>query len=153
MFNEKEQMSSADNKELKLKLASLYFYISKRLGIKETPKIKLTNSQKNADKKIKGLTGYYDHTTKTIKVYITERHEIDVLRSFCHELIHHFQNERGILNSNKSSNNNQQHYAQNDLHLRKMEYQAFLLGSILFRDWQDQQKYGHLKIEPPLPVI
>ena len=31
-------------------------------------------------------------------------------------------------------------YAQNDPWLRQMEKQAYLLGNILFRDWEDQKK-------------
>ncbi len=32
------------------------------------------------------------------------------------------------------------HYAQNDTELRKAEKQAYLLGNMIFRDWEDSKK-------------
>jgi len=135
---------------LKQKIASLYSYLSNHLRILEVPN--LIFSKKNAF----GLTGYYDHGTKTIRIYITDRLDTDILRSFAHEIIHHWQNERGTLQSNKNTSmptnhDTLPHYAQNDMWLRKREMEAYLFGNILFRDWQDENRNGSPKITPFLP--
>mgnify|MGYP000881573621 CR=1 FL=1 len=129
-------------------LASLYSYLSHKLGIKTSPKLKLVNSNANSKNPF-GFTGHYNPDTKEIALYITNRHNTDILRSFAHEIIHHWQNERGTLNNNTNSTNTA--YAQTDSWLRKREYEAYLFGNILFRDWQDEQRYGVPEKSPTLP--
>jgi hypothetical protein len=138
--------------EFKKKLASLYSYLAKHLQVKEAPKITLTNSKKNSTTPF-GLTGYYDHKTKTIRLYVTDRHETDILRSFAHEVIHHWQNENGTLHPEGEGADVQTHahYAQDDQNLRKREMEAYLFGNILFRDWQDENRYGPPKTQPLMP--
>lgn len=128
--------ASQKKKNLKSKVASLYASMSKRLKIKQAPKLIFTNDPTNANKSF-GMTGYYNNGDKTIRIYITDRHPTDILRSFAHEVIHHWQNEHGQL-----GNETKPHYTQNDPQLRKKEMEAYLLGNILFRDWQDEQRYG-----------
>jgi hypothetical protein len=129
---------------LKSKLGSLYAYMSRRLHIKNTPKLKLTNDFENSKKSF-GVTGYYEPASQLVNIFITERHPTDILRSFAHEIVHHWQNERGQLKSVSSSQ-----YTQKDLHMRKKEMEAYLLGNILFRDWQDEKRYGSPKKAPML---
>lgn len=143
--------------EFKEKLASLLTYLTKHLQLKESPaSLRIVNSKKNADNPF-GLTGHYDHTTKKITLYITDRHDTDILRTFAHEIIHHWQNERGVLHpedgksSETTSNDAKPHYAQNNMWLRKREMEAYLFGCILFRDWQDEQRMGPPPQEPVLP--
>lgn len=126
--------------ELKQRLASLYANMAKRLGIKQHPKIVFSHDAANAEEEF-GKTAYYDPISKLIRVYTTKRHPTDILRSFAHELIHHWQNEHGALPTSQSG---QAHYAQKDPVLRKREMEAYLLGNILFRDWQDENRYGKL---------
>ena len=127
------------------------------LQLKEPPaSLKVINSKRNAEEKVIGLTGHYDHQTKQITLYITDRHETDILRSFAHEVIHHWQNERGVLHpENKGvamgDNDAGPHYAQNNPWLRKREMEAYLFGNIIFRDWQDEQRMGPPPQEPFLP--
>lgn len=121
---------------LKPKMASLYDYLARRLQISQAPKLILTHDAVNAKQPF-GKTGYYDHADKSIRIYITNRHPTDILRSFAHEVIHHWQNQHGKLGSQTDP-----HYAQNDQGLRKCEMEAYLLGNIIFRDWQDEQRYG-----------
>lgn len=138
--------------DLKNRLASLYSNMAKRLGIKTAPKIVFTHSLKNAEEPF-GKTAYYDPASKTVKIYITERHATDILRSFAHELIHHWQNEHNAL---PVSSVGQNHYAQKDQILRKREMEAYLFGNMLFRDWQDENRYGslneNLKINDPTHI-
>ena len=76
---------------------------------------------------------------QTIVIFITNRHPKDILRSFCHEMIHHIQNERGDLNMGDSSSPT---YAQDDKHMRNMEKEAYLEGNLLLRDFEDNKKYN-----------
>jgi hypothetical protein len=122
-------------------LASLYKSMSERLNIKDVPRTLLVDSKKNA-KLLLGGTGSYNGEDKTIRLYTTNRHPKDVLRTFAHEVIHHWQQQNGKLDElykDKESDKDPQ-YAQNDPHLRKMEKQAYLLGNVLFRDWEDDEK-------------
>jgi hypothetical protein len=50
-------------------------------------------------------TGGYDPVTSTIVLYISNRHIKDILRSYCHEMIHHSQaldNKDFVLRTYKS---------------------------------------------------
>ncbi len=132
--------------DIKQRLASLYAYLAKKLQLRETPKVKFTNDEKNAENPF-GMTGYYEPKTKAIVLYITDRHDTDILRSFAHEVIHHWQNENGTLTSNEANG----HYAQENENLRKREMEAYLFGNILFRDWQDENRYGPPKKQPLMP--
>jgi hypothetical protein len=137
--------------DLKTKMASLYAYLARRLGIQLVPRLVFTNSLENANNPF-GLTGHYDHDTNTIKLYITNRHDTDVLRSFAHEIIHHWQNLRGVLHPKGHENHDViPHYAQDDPWLRKREMEAYLFGNILFRDWQDENRMGPPQVQPFLP--
>jgi len=152
-----EQEKTLTSPEFKKKLGSLLAYLVKHLQLKTLPSaLKLINSKKNADNPF-GLTGHYDHKTHGITLYITDRHDTDILRSFAHEVIHHWQNERGVLHPEDSGvkmpidNETKPHYAQENDWLRKREMEAYLFGNILFRDWQDEQRMGPPTKEPFLP--
>ena len=116
---------------------ALYGDAKEKFDIKQAPKLILRQDEKNA-KMLFGRTAFYQPDTQTIVVYITNRHPKDILRSYCHELIHHVQNERGDLKMGDSSNPK---YAQDDDHLRKMEMEAYLKGNLLLRDFEDNFKY------------
>lgn len=124
---------------LKQRLASLYAYLSKHLGIKEIPRVIFRNSQENADDKIYGLTGHYNPENKTIVIYTTDRMDNEILRSFAHECVHAFQDQKGTLNSNDPQG---EHYAQENPQLRRCEAEAYMLSGLLFRDWSDLNRYG-----------
>ena len=115
----------------------LYQDAKEKYDIKQAPKLILRQDEKNADM-LFGRTAFYQPETQTIVVYTTNRHPKDILRSYCHELIHHVQNERGDLKMGDSSNPK---YAQDDDHLRKMEMEAYLKGNLLLRDFEDNFKY------------
>ena len=85
-----------------------------------------------------GKTAFYESENDTVNVYVNNRHPKDILRSISHELVHHTQNCRGQLSNISTAG--EQGYAQNDLHLREMERQAYELGNMCFRDWEDGYK-------------
>ena len=123
--------------KFKRAFVELYKDAKDKFNIKEAPKLFLREDEKNA-KKIFGRTAYYDPEESTIVVFITNRHPKDILRSYCHELIHHVQNERGDLKMGDASSPT---YAQDDEHMRKMEKEAYLEGNLLLRDFEDNFKY------------
>ena len=118
-------------------LKELYKDAKEKYDIQKAPKLILRQDDSNA-KKLFGRTAYYTPSTQTIVLFITNRHPKDILRSYCHEMIHHIQNERGDLIMGDSSSPK---YAQEDKHMRKMEMEAYLKGNLLLRDFEDNFKY------------
>ena len=119
--------------ELKEALGEIYKKAQEQFNIQNTPKLHLKQDEENAQG-IFGKTAYYDPTSMSVVLYITNRHDKDICRSFAHELIHHVQNERGDLDMGDTFSPT---YAQDDKHLRQMEMEAYLKGNMLFRDWED----------------
>jgi hypothetical protein len=122
--------------ELKKALGEIFKKAKEQFGIQNTPKLHLKEDEENAQD-IFGKTAYYDPTEQSVVLYITNRHDKDICRSFAHELIHHVQNERGDLDMGDATSPT---YAQDDKHMRKMEMEAYLKGNLLFRDWEDWMK-------------
>ena len=69
---------------------ALYQDAKEKYNIQQQPKLILRKDEENANM-LFGKTAYYDPSSQTIVVYITNRHPKDILRSFCHEIIHHVQ--------------------------------------------------------------
>ena len=106
-----------------------------KLGFKRPPGLFFADSKENAELDF-GKTAYYDPGKKEIVVFVTNRHNKDVLRSIAHEVVHHMQALRGDFDKIKSGDLSPG-YAQKNPFLRKMEAEAYLLGNLLFRDWED----------------
>ena len=124
--------------EYKQKFGELYRDAKDKFSIQQAPKLLLRQDEKNAEE-VFSRTAYYDPEELTIVIFITNRHPKDILRSFCHEMIHHVQNERGDLRFGDATNPK---YAQEDDHMRKMEKEAYLEGNLLLRDHEDNKKYN-----------
>mgnify|MGYP001446680120 FL=1 len=124
--------------EYKETFGDLYRNAKDKFNIQQAPKLLLRQDEENAQD-VFGRTAYYEPEEKTIVIFITNRHPKDILRSFCHEMIHHVQNERGDLNIGDASSPT---YAQDDKHMRSMEKEAYLEGNLLLRDFEDNKKYN-----------
>ena len=111
-------------------------FAQKRFGFKKPPILNLVSDEENAGKLL-GKTAYYDPQSLAVTIYTDNRHAKDILRSLAHELVHHTQNENGMLND---SGYHGQGYAQKNKDLRKSEKEAYLKGNMCFRDWEDQLK-------------
>jgi len=81
-----------------------------------------------------GRTAYYSPAKKELVLYIMNRHPKDIMRSFSHEMIHHMQNLQGRLGKHYGTNTNE------DDDLVEIEKEAYLLGNITFRNWEDKIK-------------
>lgn len=133
-------MKPEDKEKFMSHLASLHAHLQKELKLKSVPKVFLVSDQKNADK-VLAKTAHYEPGTKTIRLNVTDRHPKDILRSYAHEVVHHWQHENKQLGGGKRKGAEEDpQYAQNDPWMRQMEKQAYLLGNIMFRDWEDSKK-------------
>jgi len=115
---------------------SLGQYAQKTMGFKKPPVLNLVSDKENTKKSL-GKTAYYDPQSMAVTVYTDNRHIKDILRSFAHELVHHTQNENGMLND---SGYHGAGYAQKNKDLRHSEKEAYLKGNMCFRDWEDELK-------------
>jgi hypothetical protein len=111
-------------------------YAQEKIGFKSPPRLFLRQDNKNAANPL-GKTAFYDPQAKSVTIYTTNRHPKDVMRSLSHELVHHKQNCDGQFDHVGEMGEG---YAQNDTHLRGMERQAYELGNMCFRDWEDSIK-------------
>lgn len=79
-------------------------------------------------------TGFFDCTKNTIELYISNRQLKDILRTYCHELIHvnQFLNDRDGFMKARSAKR-----LSDDVELTKLESDAYLRGNVLFRQWTE----------------
>ena len=111
----------------------LEFMLEKGMTITPIPSIEIKQDI-DAATDVFGPTAHYDPTTATVCLYTLGRHPKDVLRSFCHEMIHHIQNMEGRLPAFGTTN------TQEDSALNEIEKEAHALGSMTFREWEDTVK-------------
>ena len=115
-------------------LASLLEHmIESGMKITPLPEIKVRRDVNEASNML-GKTAHYSPDIKEIVLYVEGRHPKDVLRSFCHEMVHHMQNLEGRLVDIQTSDVNE------DSRLEKLEEEAYLKGNITFRKWEDKEK-------------
>ena len=107
--------------------------VKKGMTVLPLPEIATREDEENAAN-VFGRTAYYDPTEKKVVLYVTGRHPKDVLRSFCHEMIHHMQNLEGRLPAFTTTN------TQEDSALNEIEKEAHYLGSMTMREWEDSCK-------------
>lgn len=144
------EIMNIPKEQLVEQIKKLLKYMVESLKIKSPPsKLILKNCKENAEQEW-GYTGNYNPNDKSITLFITDRHHVDILRTFAHEVIHHWQNENGNLivggKKDVGPDTENPQYAQKDPHLRKMEKQAYLLGNMIFRDFEDMERYGKTDI-------
>ena len=119
-------------------------FAQKRMGFEKPPRLFLHHDTKNAGNPL-GRTAHYDPSAQSVSLYTTGRHIKDIMRSLSHELVHHAECCRGEFNGGAPTGAG---YAQTDEHMREMEREAYELGNMCFRDWEDSVKstiyYEHL---------
>ena len=117
-------------------------FAKQRMGFDRPPRLFLKQDKDNSSK-VFGKTAFYDRDNESITIFVNGRHPKDILRSYAHELVHHAQNCRGDLQNTGEMDKN---YAQNNKHMRNMEKEAYLVGNMCFRDFEDslQDKEVHI---------
>ena len=103
------------------------------MNITPLPEVKLRRDEANAANFF-GRTAYYDPNAREVVLYITGRHDKDIVRSYAHEMIHHMQNLQGTLHNIQTQDTNE------DDKLLELEKEAYTLGNITFRNWEDGLK-------------
>ena len=115
------------------------------MKIDPLPSIQLVDSStvKNSKSDLLISTGGYIPALNSIVLYIDNRHIKDILRSYCHELVHHNQNLENsdylkrVLGRLDDLVDNAQ--------LEEIEGDAYLRGNLLFRkftEWFKRQKFN-----------
>ena len=82
-------------------------------------------------------TGGYQPETSTIVLYISNRHIKDILRSYCHELVHHSQ---ALDNLDFIRRTYARENVIDDPDLEEIESEAYLKGNLLFRKFTEVLK-------------
>ena len=129
----------------------LISHCQNKLGFEKQPGLFFADDEENGSKSL-GKTAYYDPSNQDVVVFITNRHTKDILRSIAHELVHHMQNLRGDFDDGLETGAG---YAQKNPKLRKMEAEAYLLGNMMFRDWEDglkAKKLQEIKEKPKMKL-
>ena len=130
--NLEEQKSSKP--KLKDYITSLTEYmLDNGMNIVPLPEVKLRKDEANAANFF-GKTAYYDPNAREIVIYTLGRHDKDIVRSYAHEMIHHMQNLQGTLHNIQTQDTNA------DSKLLELEKEAYTLGNITFRNWEDSLK-------------
>ena len=128
-------------------IRSLYNEVKSNLGFEPHASISIVSDNNNANNPL-GKTAYYSPNDQKIALYTSGRHIKDILRSLAHELVHHNQKCRGDFDNISETGPS---YAQEDGHLREMEREAYEIGNMLFRDWEDNLKIPTMPNGAPLP--
>ena len=121
--------------QIKPLLGKLCAFSKERMGFSNPPRLFLKTDKHNSNQ-VLGKTAHYNPEDQSITLFVHGRHPKDILRSFAHELVHHTQNLRGDLTSDKIGSMGK-NYAQENDHMRNMEKEAYLKGNMCFRDWED----------------
>lgn len=132
--------SNLDISEIMEKLESFIPHAQKYIGYNKPPSLTFLSDPENADK-ILGKTAFYNPSESNIGVYVDKRHPKDIMRSISHELVHHRQNCDGEFN--RADLEVGEGYAQRDQHLNEMERQAYEVGNMCFRQWEDNFKMNN----------
>ena len=111
-------------------------FAQERMGFEHPPRLFVRQDADNAANPL-GKTAYYDPEASSVTLYVTDRHPKDVMRSLSHELVHHTQHCNGEFENTGEMGEG---YAQNNPHMREMERQAYEVGNLCFRDWEDSLK-------------
>lgn len=114
----------------------LEYMIDEGMNINPLPEVKIRKDLAESEQFF-GRTAYYDPNVNEIVLYTQGRHPKDVMRSFTHEMVHHIQNIEGRLGEIKTSNTNESE------RLLELEKEAYLVGNITFRNWEDKTKKGY----------
>ena len=135
-FEKEEIIEEVEPQKPQLKdyITSLTEYmLDNGMDIVPLPEVKLRKDEENAANFF-GKTAYYDPNAKEIVLYTSGRHDKDIVRSYAHEMIHHMQNLQGTLHNIQTQNTNE------DDDLLELEKEAYTLGNITFRNWEDELK-------------
>ena len=127
-----EHASYTDSINIEEKIAQLTKHmLDKGMNIEPLPSLELIDGDSDNASNFLGKTAYYDPENKHIVLYTEGRHPKDIVRSYAHEMIHHIQNLEGRLGDITTTDTTEDDY------LTKLEQEANLRGTMMFRGWTD----------------
>ena len=106
--------------------------------VKPLPTVVLDQSP-NPEDELFIKTGYYDPTSNNLVLFVDNRHIKDILRTFCHEMVHRHQN---IVNPGQFDESEGDMPLAQAPKLKKIESEAFLYGNLLFRQFTERYTHG-----------
>lgn len=112
------------NPNLKYIIADFVKYCVNELNIQERPSVKLV-ADRNWVAEYRSF-GEYNPGTRAVRVYYLGRNTADVLRSLAHELVHHRQEELGMIEAMSGDTGSE------------IENEANALAGVLLRDYGKQ---------------
>lgn len=104
-------------------------FLRTKMDIDPLPRVILDKTP-NPEDELFIKTGYYEPSENKLVLFIDNRHIKDILRTFCHEMVHRNQNlmdPEGFLANTSSLPIDE------DENLKQIEGEAFLYGNLLFR--------------------
>lgn len=113
-MEEHRQINEAWTPTKKQKIKDFALWAIKLLEIEQAPRIKLVSDTKTT------ALGYFDPDTQDIVVSVKDRHQMDIMRTLAHELVHRKQNEGRELDGSTGSPD---------------ENEANALAGVLLRYW------------------
>lgn len=132
------------NEEQERKIDMLNFWIEElvkyfnEIGFEVNPLPKISfDFTPNPEDELFIKTGYYQPDANELVLFIDGRHIKDILRTFCHEMVHRNQHLRDPQFASHTSNLP----LEEDQVLKKIESEAFLKGNLLFRGFTE--RYTH----------
>ena len=123
-------------------MGNFYPFAKQQLQFDKDASIILETDPANAQNPL-GSTAHYDPASFVVTVYVDNRHPKDIMRSIAHELVHHKQNCNGDFKGIAGAA--EEGYAQKNPQLREMERQAYEVGNLMFRDWEDGVKSSFME--------
>ena len=138
IFNETDR----DITELLNHLNEFLPFSQKEMGYDRPVTIRFISDPSNGQEML-GKTAFYNPTIDEVSIYTDDRHPKDMMRSISHELVHHAQNCRGEFDDVTTMG--EQPYMQRSEHLSEMERQAYEIGNMTFRTWEDNYKHNQME--------
>ena len=112
-------------------------FLRTKMDIDPLPKIRLDQTS-NPEDELFIKTGYYEPVSNELVLFIDNRHIKDILRTFCHEMVHRNQN---LADPDGFASKTSNLPLAEDEELKQIESEAFLYGNLLFREFTE--RYTH----------
>jgi len=128
--------SNLDLAEMKPFLESFLPFARQKMGFDKPVSINFVSDTQNSSQ-VLGKTAFYDPNDFSVTIYTDQRHPKDIMRSLSHELVHHRQNCRGAFDHKPAYGEG---YFHQDDYMREMEREAYEVGNMCFRSWEETYK-------------
>lgn len=116
--------------------ADMFEYMKKYFNVGNIKPPKVILNYKDQDDTMYIQTGYYDPETKTVVIFMANRHRKDIGRSFFHECFHYLQDLNGTLKKSRYGGDK----ITEDENLTLLEGETYLKGNLAFRSYTETKQ-------------